>query len=82
MSMHKTFMFLLSDIPKNNIGMPIEKKTLKDPYSPEVQLILNLYSMEPPFYNDLNHASKTSDGNKLTTLGPFAKAMYGILGMG
>ena len=75
-------MFLLSDIPKADIGMPIEKKTLKDPYKPVVQLILNLYLMEPPFYADLNHASKTLDENKLTTLGLFSKAIYGVLGMG
>lgn len=50
-----------------------------NPYSPEVQLILNLYSMEPPIYSDVNKASRKLDMSKLRTLGPFAKAIFRVL---
>jgi len=44
-----------------------------------VQLILTLYSMEPPFYSDLNNASRNLDPAKLKTLGPFAMAIFEVL---
>ena len=43
------------------------------------ELILMLYSMEPPFYADLNKACRDLDHQKLKTLGPFAKAIFGVL---
>ena len=50
-----------------------------DPYNPQTQLILLLYSMEPPFYADLNNACRTLDKTKLHTLGPFARAIFQVL---
>ena len=47
-----------------------------------MQLILTLYSMEPPFYDDLNKACRTLDPAKLETLGPFARAIFVVLGNG
>jgi len=35
--------------------------------------------MEPPFYADLNLASKYMDKSKIETLGPFSKAIWGVL---
>ena len=35
--------------------------------------------MEPPFYAELNNASRNMDKSKLKTLGPFSKAIYGVL---
>jgi len=63
----------------SDIDKPLSEDTLSDPHSPEVQLILNLYSMEPPFYADVNNASRSLDKSKLQTLGPFAMAIFKIL---
>lgn len=38
--------------------------------------------MEPPFYADLNNACRDMDQTKLKTLGPFAAAISGVLGVG
>ena len=54
-------------------------KTYSDPNSSQVQLILILYSMEPPIYADLNDASMSLDQSKLKTLGPLAMAMWKVL---
>jgi hypothetical protein len=35
--------------------------------------------MEPPFYSDLNNASRNLDPAKLKTLGPFARAIFEVL---
>ena len=35
--------------------------------------------MEPPFYADVNNASRTMDITKLKTLGPFAQAIFRML---
>ena len=45
-------------------------------------LILTLYSMEPPFYKDLNNACRVLDDQKLKTLGPFAAAIFNVLANG
>lgn len=73
----KPFNHMLLSIEDGDIDKPITSYT--DANSPQVQLIMNLYSMEPSFYADLNNASMTMDESKLTTLGPFAKALYGVL---
>ena len=52
---------------------------LKDPSSPEVCLLLYIYSIEPPFYADLNRACRNVDESKFIDLGPFARAMFEIL---
>jgi len=35
--------------------------------------------MEPCFYADVMHAAMKMDQAKLKTLGPFARAIYGVL---
>jgi len=77
-SMKKTFNTLIIslDISDTDINKPMTAKEISNPYSPEVLLILNIYSMEPPFYADVNNASRDLDPQKLKTLGPFAMAIY------
>jgi len=58
-----------------DIDAPLTDEIFEDPDSPQVQLILNLYSMDP-YYKDLNSACRTMDPTKLQTLGPFAMAIY------
>ena len=43
---------------------------------------MRMYSMEPPFYNDLDKATRTCNRDKLKTLGPFAKAIEWVLACG
>jgi len=82
--MRKVFSYLLIslDMDDYDIHKPMTPVTFFDPYSPEVLLIANLYSMEPPFYADVNNASRTMDITKLKTLGPFARAIYLMLMFG
>ena len=72
-------MLLSLDMPDSDITKPMTMEVFMNPYSPEVLLILNLYSMEPPFYAALNKAMRDLDMDKLKTLGPFAKAIYRVL---
>jgi len=67
------------DMPDSDITKPMTDAVFKNPYSPEVLLILNLYAMEPPFYAALNKAMRDLDMDKLKTLGPFAMAIYEVL---
>lgn len=66
-------------MPDVDIDKPITRSIFEDPYHPITQLILTLYSMEPPFYADLNNACRNLDQVKLNTLGPFAKAIFNVL---
>jgi len=77
----KVFNHLLAslDMSDTDLVKPMDRDVYSDPFSPEVQLILNLYSMEPPVHADLNNASRDLDLSKLVTLGPFAKAISGVL---
>ena len=79
--MKKAFNFLLIslDMGEEDIDLPLTDKIYKDPNSPQVQLILKLYSMEPPVYADLNNACRNLDPEKLQTLGPFAMAIWRVL---
>jgi len=43
-------------------------------------LVLWLYSLEPPFYFHLNQACRSLDQTLLQFLGPFARALYQVLG--
>jgi len=81
MNMMKIFNFLLLslDIDKELIEKPMNTAIFDNPYSPEVQLIMILYSMEPPFYADVNYACWTLDNTKLQSLGPFARAISKVL---
>ena len=53
--------------------------TFLNPESEEVKVLLYLYTMEPPFYAELNGASRTLNKEYLKTLGPYARAMYLVL---
>ena len=70
------------DMGDYDIDLPITWDIYKDPNHPVTKLILILYSMEPPFYADLNNACRSLDKAKLKTLGPFAKAIFGVLNFG
>ena len=52
----------------------------RDPSCAETMLVMYLYSIEPPFYGELNTASRDElwkqDPNILNTLGPFACALF------
>jgi len=78
-SQTRQFNFLLASSILENINQPLTEEVFKDPYSPEVQLILYLYSMEPHFYTDLEVACQNMDTSKLKSLGPYAKALFGVL---
>ena len=41
-----------------------------------------MYSLEPPIYYYLNQACRTMDKSKLDTLGPYARVLFYMLGMG
>ena len=83
-SMRKAFnqLLLCLDMGDEDINKPLTSEILRDPNSPQVKLILTMYSMEPPFYSDLNNACRTLDPAKLKTLGPFARAIYEVLLVG
>ena len=80
-NMRKTFNHLLIclDMNDTDIDKPLTHEICRDPYNPQTQLILLLYSMEPPFYADLNNACRTLDKTKLHTLGPFARVVFEVL---
>jgi len=44
-----------------------------------VCILLYIYSIEPPFYAELNKAARTKDTSKLETLGPYARAIHVVL---
>jgi len=68
------------DMGDDDINKPMNaEEHYMNPDSPQLQLILTLYSMEPPFYSELNNACRTLDTSKLKTLGPFARAIFAVL---
>ena len=70
------------NLSDEEVNKPMTNGIYENPYSPQVQLIMNLYSMEPSFYADLKDACKNVDQTKIETLGPFARALFGILRLG
>lgn len=75
----EVFNFFLHCLNQDNVDKPLTAEVFKDPYSPEVMLLLYLYSMEPPFYADLNNACRTLDNSKLNSLGPYSRALGRLL---
>ena len=67
------------DMDDKDINKPMTDDIFGNPYSPEVQLILNLYSMEPPLYAYLNKACLSLEVTELNTLGPYTRVMMEIL---
>ena len=59
----KAFNYLLIalDMKDTDIDEPLTLEICMDPHSPQTQLILTLYSMEPPFYAELNNACRDLD---------------------
>jgi len=53
-----------------------EDNGLYNPEGPALMLMLWLYSIEPPFYSDLNKAMRYLDQKQLKHLGPWAKALH------
>jgi len=49
------------NLSEEEVNKPMTNGIYENPYSPQVQLIMNLYSMEPPFYADLKDACKNVD---------------------
>ena len=66
------FNLFLHGFDIQNPDKPIPRKTLEDPYSPEVVILLRLYTIEPPFYAYLNTACRQLDHSKLHMLGAYA----------
>lgn len=64
---------------QDNLNKSLTAKQLSDVRSPEVCLILFIYSMEPPIYQETYKACRTCDKTKLYTLGPYAKALCEVL---
>ena len=75
----QAFDFIIECMDPETVNEPITLEALKDPSSPEVCMLLYLYSMEPPFYHELQVASREMDESKLLALGPFAVAMYELI---
>jgi len=57
-SQQQTFMFFLNALELQDSHQPMTHTTFENPYNFEVQLIMYLYSIEPPFYADMNEACK------------------------
>jgi len=57
-------------------GFTRSKLGLCDPDDRSTQLILWLYSIEPPFYAELNKACREMNRELLETLGPISYALF------
>ena len=68
-----------SILSSTNPQLSMDIDTLMDPNSPEVSILMYLYTIEPPFYAELSNACRTQDESKLNWLGPFAQAITTIL---
>ena len=73
------FSFFYKCIKSNNPDDDLTEDILLDPNSQEVCLLLYIYSIEPPFYAELNKAARSKDYSKIPTLGPYACALHIIL---
>lgn len=74
---------LLLNFPDMNRPFNDDKKDEYDLYNPDSKccfLVLFLYSIEPPFYFALNHACRKRESQLLPMFGPFAYALYKVLG--
>jgi len=65
--MAKTFKQLLQFLGLSDkaLNQPLTEEVYSDPNRPEIQLLLQLYSMEPPFYADVNNAQMNMDEDKV-----------------
>lgn len=73
------FEYILECSGVEDVDRPITYEELWDPKSSVVCLLLYLYSIEPPFYADVNKAIRLRDKAMLRTLGPFVRCLYQIL---
>ena len=58
---------------------PLTLENLRDPNNTSIQAIMYMYTIEPPFYYDLNREALMCNSTKLKSLGPLARALSGIL---
>ena len=58
---------------------PLTYEELRDPSRKLVKNLLYIYSMETPLVYSLNAASREQDSSKVSTLGPFSRALYRIV---
>lgn len=70
------FMFMILSVDFDDIERPLTKEDFVDPYGKVVSIIMYLHSIEPPFYAELNKASRSLDKSQLKKLGPFARCIY------
>ena len=69
----------MNDLCLDDYNEPLTLEVFRDPYNSSIQAITYMYTIEPPFYYDLNKASLELNGTKLKSLGPFARVLSGIL---
>ena len=70
------FEYILACSGIENVKEPITYEDLWEPKSKVVCLILYLYTIEPPFYAEINRAVRLRDKEMLYTLGPFARCLF------
>jgi len=63
-------------------GHPGHTQPLLDQSHPATAVCLWIYQSDSYVFSTLNHASRFQDESKVTTLGPFAAALYQILKQG
>jgi len=67
------------EMPDSDTDKPMTVDVYSNRKSPEMILIGSLYSVQQPFYNELRKSCKTLDLSQLEILGPFARAVWGML---
>lgn len=60
-SYREAFELIMDNIGVEDVLSPLTQEILEDPNSKELNLILYLHSIEPPFYAYLNDACQTMD---------------------
>lgn len=64
-NLKETFEYLYLCLESKYIYKDLSDDALRDPNSPEVCIILYLYTIEPSFYYDIKKAIKSNDKNKI-----------------
>lgn len=71
------FMFIILST-EFDVNKQLTKEDFTDPLGVVVSIILYIYSMEPPFYAQMNKAIRELDLTMLEKLGPLARCLYQI----
>ena len=77
-SYREVFELIMESIGVEDVFSSLTQEILQDPNSKEMNLMLYLHSIEPPFYAYLNDATQSMDQSKVSNLGPFAAVMQAI----